>query len=134
MPVVFGSAVNNCSKASRPPAEAPTPTIEVGRPSFAAGNRLNEAAFAGCAFLPATFFGATREARGTLSTLERRALGAFVFLGTVRPPGRRPLSSYWKGITSRRVRRRACQGVLAPCPRVAVLLAPRNTKRRIGPS
>ena len=86
MPVVFGSAANNCSKASKPPAEAPTPTIEVGWPSEEEGNRLNAACFAGRPFLPATFFGAIREARGALLTLERRGIGAFVFFGTTNLP------------------------------------------------
>ncbi len=54
MPVSTGSAPSICEKASRPPAEAPTPTIGKGEP--AAGTR-------------ASFIGFSTVAGGTSSVL-----------------------------------------------------------------
>src|SRR5207248_11053913 len=80
-PVSLGNDLSNCSNASRPPADAPTPTTDSGC-AFVGLPRLDETRLAACGVAA----GFTR-GRAFLSFLEGRMFGPLAFFA-IKPPGR----------------------------------------------
>src|SRR5437867_985260 len=74
-PVSLGNDLSNCSNASRPPADAPTPTTDSGC-AFVGLPRLDETCLAACGVVAG--FAGTR-ARAFLSLLEGRMFGRLAF-------------------------------------------------------